>query len=237
MSRDNDQKGKDYPLLKCHVTMTKKYAWLGEKLQLQNHSLTFTNKNKSPFQLWAFCLVHFWLTTLLFPWTGQLVPTIWTLAKAKTGLDNFLVRKSFQQLGCKTQSFKKKLQQRNLTGTMSYSGRKRFRGVHAIAESAGHCSRKHWSRGELVSGADTNIVRRLGWTTQTGSQGFRHSGPSERKNLCNSAAVECGQEREILCSYPIVCQENGVWEVLTNCLCELRIWGNYTSTWCNDFFI
>ena len=32
---------------KCHMTTTKKDAYISDKIQLQNHSLTFTHKNKS----------------------------------------------------------------------------------------------------------------------------------------------------------------------------------------------
>ena len=32
---------------KCHVTRTKKDAYINNEMQLQNHSLTFIHKNKS----------------------------------------------------------------------------------------------------------------------------------------------------------------------------------------------
>ena len=41
ISRDNDQKGKDFLIWKCHVTMTKKVAYISNEKRLQNHSLTF----------------------------------------------------------------------------------------------------------------------------------------------------------------------------------------------------
>ena len=44
MSRDNDQKKN---LFKCHVTMTKKDAYIGNEMQLQNQSLAFIHKNRS----------------------------------------------------------------------------------------------------------------------------------------------------------------------------------------------
>ena len=47
MSRDNDQKRKKFFLWKCHVTMTKKDAYISNEVQVQNHSLTFIHKNKS----------------------------------------------------------------------------------------------------------------------------------------------------------------------------------------------
>ena len=41
------KKGKNLPIWKCHVTLTKKDAYLSNKLQLQRPSSTFTHKNKS----------------------------------------------------------------------------------------------------------------------------------------------------------------------------------------------
>ena len=84
------EKGKNLLLWKYHVAMTKKDAYIINEKQLQNHSSTFNHKNKSLFQLPAFCLVHPWLTTLLLPWTNWLAQTMWTLANVKTDLDNFL---------------------------------------------------------------------------------------------------------------------------------------------------
>ena len=46
MSRDKDQKGK-HLIGKCHVTVTKKDAYKSNKIQFQNHSLTFVHENKS----------------------------------------------------------------------------------------------------------------------------------------------------------------------------------------------
>ena len=47
MSRDNDPKGKNLLKCKCHVTMTKKDAYISIKMQFQIHSLTSILKNKS----------------------------------------------------------------------------------------------------------------------------------------------------------------------------------------------
>ena len=60
------------------------------KLQLQNPSLTFTQKNKSFFLVPAFYFVHLGLTTLLFSWIGQLVGTMRSSVNVKTNLDYFL---------------------------------------------------------------------------------------------------------------------------------------------------
>ena len=63
MLRDNDQKGENFLIWKCHVAMTKKGenlflwkchvattkkdAYIGNEMQLQKHSLTFIHKNES----------------------------------------------------------------------------------------------------------------------------------------------------------------------------------------------
>ena len=47
MSRDNDQKGNNLSIWKCHVTLAKKDAYKSNDLQLQNHSSIFNHKNIS----------------------------------------------------------------------------------------------------------------------------------------------------------------------------------------------
>ena len=41
------EKGKNLPIWNCHVTMTKKDAYISNDMQIQNLSLTFILKNKS----------------------------------------------------------------------------------------------------------------------------------------------------------------------------------------------
>ena len=41
------EEGKNHLIWKCHVTMQKKYAYLCTEMLLQNHSLSFIQKNKS----------------------------------------------------------------------------------------------------------------------------------------------------------------------------------------------
>ena len=41
------KKGKKHAIWKCHVTMNRSGAYISNKVQLQNHSLTFIHKNKS----------------------------------------------------------------------------------------------------------------------------------------------------------------------------------------------
>ena len=164
---------------------------------------------------------------------------MWTLAIAKTNLDDFFSPKFFQIFGCRTQSFQKKWQQRVPTGAKSYNGRDRFQPIYAIEESAGHCSRKILLKRKTCPKDDGNTFQRNGWTTQTASQGGWRSEPSKHKDLRDSAVVQCGQAREFICSSPNNCKDKkeGGWAFSTSCLCELLIWRLCLSTWCNDFCI
>ena len=60
---------------------------------------------------------------------------------------------------------------------------------------------------------------------------------NKHKDLCDSAALHCGQAWELLCSSPNVCKEEGVREVSTSCLYEIKTWRIYLFTWCNEFSI
>ena len=107
-----------------------------------------------------------------------------------------LVQKWLKKLGCKTQSFQERWQERIPTGIKTHNGRGTFQPVYAIEEPTGHCSRKLYWRWKLVHSADTYNVRRESWTTHTGSQGGWRTGPSEQKDFCDSVAVQCGQTKE-----------------------------------------
>ena len=87
MSRDNDQKKKEVPYMEMSRDTD---AYKSSDFLLSNHCSIFFPESTRFFQLPAFYLVHPWLTTLLLPWTNWLAPTMWTLAKVKTDLDNFL---------------------------------------------------------------------------------------------------------------------------------------------------
>ena len=115
--------------------------------------------------------------------------------------------------------------------------RGRFQTNHEIEQLVGPCSREHCERGTLASSSVTNNIRTHGWTTQTVSQGGLHRGLNKQNDLCDFAAMKCGQVREFFCSSPIVCKEEGGREVSTNCLCELQRWKNYLFTWGNEFCI
>ena len=88
MSRDNDQKRKYFLIRKYHVTLPRKKAVT--YISQINVQLSFLKKSTRFLQLPAFYLVHPWPTTLQRPWTYWLAPTMWTLARVKTDLDDFL---------------------------------------------------------------------------------------------------------------------------------------------------
>ena len=77
---------------------------------------------------------------------------IWTI---------FVVQKRFELLGCKTQSFEERRQERVPTGPQSFIGRGRFQPVYGIEESAGQRSRKLCYRGRFDVCADTYNVKDL----------------------------------------------------------------------------
>ena len=132
MSRDNAPKVKNLLSWKGHVTMAKKDAYIVNGLQLQNHSLTFIHKNRSPLSATSIlsrspCLQHYCLFgqanlyRLCDFW--QMSRQTWTI---------FMVQNWFQLLGCKTQKFQKIWQQRVHTRSKSYNGRGRFQPVFLL---------------------------------------------------------------------------------------------------------
>ena len=144
---------------------------------------------------------------------------MWTLANVKKDLDNFLGPKTVPTT--QTQSIQERWQERVPTGPKSYHSRGRSQPFYPIEESAGQCSRKLCCSGKFDASADTYNVQRHGCTTQTGSQGSWRSGPSKQKELCDSAAVQCGLAWEFLCSSPTICKEERGREVSLSCLCGL----------------
>ena len=160
-------KGKNLLVRKNQVKLTKE-AYISNDLLAQNHSLTFILKNKSLLPA----------TSVL---SGQLEPMAYN---STPSLDNlictdyadfvncgqiwmiFLVQNWLQLLDV---SFLETWQQRFSFGAKSYSERVKFPLVHAIEESTGHCSTKHWQWAKIVPYRDTKNFQRQGWITQTGS--------------------------------------------------------------------
>ena len=85
-------------------------------------------------------------------WLWKMSGQIWTILS---------VQECFQLLRCKTQSFQERRQQRFWTSTKSYNGRVRLQPIHAIEESAGHCSRKLWRVQNLFPVQITTIFRSM----------------------------------------------------------------------------
>ena len=96
-----------------------------------------------------------------------------------------------------------------------------------------------FSRGRnLISGADSNNIRGLWWTTEAGSQSFLRCGPRKKKALRDSAAVQGGRAREFICSGPIFAKKESGKKRSTECLCEIWTWGTYVyETWNIDLCI
>ena len=103
----------------------------------KNHYLTLFSRIKLFFSLLQTTTLNLkWLTTLQQPWTNWLAPTMWTLVKAKTDLENFLVRKFFRPLGRETQSVQEGRKQTISTGTKLDNGRGRFYSTYSTEKSA-----------------------------------------------------------------------------------------------------
>ena len=60
---------------------------------------------------------------------------------------------------------------------------------------------------QLVRNADTYNVQRHGLTTQTGSHDGWRSSPNKQIDLCDSAAVHCGQARDFLWLSPFFAKQ------------------------------
>ena len=101
---------------------------------------------------------------------------------------------------------------RNMTAEMSDSWklcktRNSLQKVYETTDSASCCSKKQKKRRAFVFRGDSNKVCGFEWTTYVGSQVIYRCGLSKQKDLCDSAAVHCGQAREVRCSNPTVCKE------------------------------
>ena len=106
--------------------MTKKDAYISKKMQPQNRSLTFVHKNKS-FLLATSILSRSPMADNTTASLDKLTCTDYVnFAKVKTDFDNFLGRKRFRLLGCKTHSIQERQEQRDPAGPKSYNGRGGF---------------------------------------------------------------------------------------------------------------
>ena len=129
--------------IKTHrVTRTKKEAYIGEKIKtpkpffnVQSHD-TFSYRH-SISRYYGFQHLYYLGQANFYQLCGH-----WWMSRQI--LTILLVQNWFQLLGCKTQSFEERRQQRFPTGAKSYTGRSRYQPVHAIEKSANHCSGKQW---------------------------------------------------------------------------------------------
>ena len=89
MSRNNYQNRKKPPALEMSRGNGQKGCVYKYQIAAPKSIFKFHSQENLFFQQPAFYIVHPCLITLLLPWTIQLVPTVWTLAIAKTDLDDF----------------------------------------------------------------------------------------------------------------------------------------------------
>ena len=167
ISSDNGRNRQKTPYLERSHDNYQKEAYGSHSFQLLIHFLSFIVRNCSLLsatsvlshsairQHWFIRQVN--LNRLCGLW--KVSRQLWTIP---------FLKKWLQLLGFKTWSVHERRQQRLLPNTKSHNGRSRFQPLHTIEESAGHCRRKLWQRGKLVTSADTNNVQSQGWKIQTG---------------------------------------------------------------------
>ena len=122
--------------------MTRKSACISYELQLHKHSFKFIHYYKSLHSATSIlsCSPIAYNTTASL---DKLTCADYVdFGKCRDRFGLFLVLKVIQLLGCKTQSFHERWQQKCPIGTKSHNGRSRDHLVHANVESAGHCCRK-----------------------------------------------------------------------------------------------
>ena len=66
---------------------------------------------------------------------------------------------------------------------------------------------------------------------------FGRCQPSQQNDLCDSAAIQCGQLREFLCSNPIVREEEGRGKIFKNFPCEKKTRRIFIFAWLYEFCI
>ena len=129
--------GNNHILRNCHVTMTKKDAYISKETQLQNHSLVFRQKKITSFSNQHSTLITQGLKHYSFLERANLYQLcrLWQMSRQIWTI--LLVQKRFQLLGRETQNIQERLQQRGPTCPKCYNGRSRFQPTYAIGESAG----------------------------------------------------------------------------------------------------
>ena len=144
---------------------------------------------------------------------------MWTLANVKTDLDDFFGPKNDSNyLDVKLKVFRKDDKKeirlvQNLT--MGEAGFKQFMRLrNQLVNAAENFAREENLTPVLIPTMSKDMDEQLKLAS-------RRCRPSKQKDLCDSAAVRCGQAWEFLCSSPIICKEERGREISTSCLCEI----------------
>ena len=160
LSRDNYQKRKESPYLeisrhnvqirKHHITLTKKEAYISNKLKHKSQSSTFLLKNKS--LLPATSVLSQLPNPWPLRWTNSIVPTkIWSIFWSRNDSNYLLVKLSVQE----------RWVQRLSPGPKHHKGRVILQPISMTNESVGPCSRKFWQRPKYVSIQITNMSKEI----------------------------------------------------------------------------
>ena len=217
--------------------MTKKDAYMSNGMQLQNHSSTSIHKNKS--LLPATSILS--RSPMAYNTTASLDKLTCTdymdFGKCQDRFGQFSWSKNdFNYSDVKLKVFKKddnkefRLVQNLTMGEADFNQFMRL--SNQLVNAA-----ENFARGEnLTAVLIPTMSRDMDEQLKLAHKIVDLVDRANRK-ICDSAAVQCGQAWEFLCSSLIICKEEGGREVSTSCLCELLTWRIYLFTWCNEFCI
>ena len=96
-----------------------------------------------------------------------------------------------------------------MTETKPFNGRSCFQPVYSTKKSTSCCSRQLSQRKKLVSSSSNYTVQRHGGATEACSQSDRRCGSSKQEDFCDTAAIQGGQPRDLLCSSSAIRTEEG----------------------------
>ena len=120
-------------------------------------------------------------------------------------------------LEIKLQVFDRKQKCRFWTETEPFNRRSWFQSK----KSTRCCSVQLSQRTKFAASSSIYTVQRHRRATEACSQGDWRCGLSKQKDLCDTAAIEGGQHRILLCSSSSIRTEDGGRKLSANCVCQL----------------
>ena len=89
-------------------------------------------------------------------------------------------------------------------------------------ESTSCCSRQLSQGAKFFASSSIYTVQRHGGATEACSQGDLRCGSPKQKDLCDTAAIQGGQHRDLLCSSSSFRTEDGGRKNSANCVGQLQ---------------